>query len=224
LTNSIHPTAFIGPDVVLGDNNTIGPFAVLQGPLRVGDGNWIGAGVVLGAYPEVRSLFDSEKSTLTPQQGLVIGSNNVIREYAQIHQGWKHESRLGDDAYIMNQVYIAHDCSVGDGVTLASSVLVAGHVSIGRNANIGMGATIHQGLTIGSGAMIGMGAVVVKNVPLFSKTFGNPSRPQGINVVGMQRLGCDEDDIRLVETYLADPDNKDLLTQIGKSPTLSIFL
>jgi UDP-N-acetylglucosamine acyltransferase len=87
-----------------------------------------------------------------------------------------------------------------------------------------MGATIHQGLTIGSGAMIGMGAVVVKNVPLFSKTFGNPSRPQGINVVGMQRLGCDEDDIRLVETYLADLDNPDLLTQIEKSATLSSFL
>jgi UDP-N-acetylglucosamine acyltransferase len=85
LTNSIHPTAFIGPDVVLGDNNTIGPFSVLQGTLRVGDGNWIGAGVVLGAYPEVRSFFDTEMSTLNPQQGLVVRNNNVIREYAQIH-------------------------------------------------------------------------------------------------------------------------------------------
>lgn len=224
MANKIHPTAIIGEDVSLGDNNVIGPYVVINGPLSLGDNNWIGAGVVLGAAPEVRSLFSEDDVELSPQAGLHIGNSNVIREYAQIHQGWKKETRIGDGCYIMNQVYIAHDCDIRNNVTLASSVLLAGHVNVGESANLGMGTTVHQNISVGSGAMIGMGSVVVKPIPMFSKAYGNPARVHGTNSVGMERLGISERVIRCMIELNLDPDNTDLAHSLASESELSQFM
>lgn len=187
--NSIHPTAVISRDVVLGSRNTIGPFVTIYGPTTIGDDNWIGAGVVIGAPPEVRSFLLPEAVTDPQGNGVVIGDRNVIREYAQIHQGWKGQTLVCDDTFIMNQCYVAHDCTIGDGATLASSVLLAGHVSVGAQANIGLGASVHQFRSIGVGCMVGMGSVVVRDVPPFAKAYGAPAVVRGANSIGMQRSG-----------------------------------
>lgn len=223
MVNSIHPSAIIGDDVTLGDGNTIGAFVVLTGPLTLGDGNWIGSGVVLGAPPEVRTLIDPHARLLPPQAGLIIGSNNVIREYAQVHQGWKLPTRIGDNCYIMNQVYIAHDCDVRSNVTMASSSLLAGHVTIGDSANLGMGSAVHQGLTVGAGVMLGMGSIAVKSIPMFMKAFGNPARIRGINVVGMQRLGLSPNAIALMEAFAQSPADEKIIQQLKDSSEFDLF-
>ncbi len=197
--NSIHPTALIDGDVRMGEGNTIGPFAVITGPVELGDGNWIGTGVVIGAPPEVRSWqHPADADDRSSGNGITIGSRNVFREYAQVHQGWHDRTRIGDDAFIMNQVYVAHDCLLGDNVTLASSVLLAGHVRIGDGANLGLGTSVHQRRYVGRGAMVGMGSVVTRDVPPWSKAFGNPARVQGANTVGMGRAGIAADAIDLL--------------------------
>lgn len=189
--NRIHPTAVVADDARLGDGNVIGPFVVIHSGVVLGDGNWIGAGVVLGAPPEVRSFEHPRESHDAHGAGVVIGSGNTIREYAQIHQGSTHPTRVGDRAFIMNQVYIAHDCQLGDDVTLASSVLLAGHVRVGDKANLGLGTKVHQFRSVGAGAMVGMGSVVTADVPSFAKGYGVPARVVGANVVGMERSGID---------------------------------
>lgn len=193
--NQVHPSAVIDPGAVLGVGNVIGPNVVIHSGVRLGDDNWIGAGVVLGAPPEVRSFTHPRNDGDSYGVGLVIGSRNVIREGAQIHQGSQHATTLGDDAFIMNQVYVAHDCRLGDGVTLASSVLLAGHVVIGARSNLGLGTKVHQFRSIGRGAMIGMGSVVTTDIPHFAKAYGVPARVVGANVVGMQRSGLLDDDV-----------------------------
>lgn len=213
----------IGDDVSLGQGNTIGAFAVLTGPLSLGDHNWIGAGAVLGAPPEVRTLVDPDNGTLSPQVGLIIGSNNVIREYAQIHQGWKTPTRIGNNCYLMNQVYIAHDCDVHDNVTMASSALLAGHVAVGDSANLGLGSAVHQGLTIGGGVMLGMGSISVKSIPMFMKAYGNPARIRGVNVVGMERLGLSPDAISLMEEFSKNPSDENTLERLKGFPELDRF-
>ncbi|MBT2500305.1 UDP-N-acetylglucosamine acyltransferase [Agromyces sp. ISL-38] len=188
--NSIHPTAQLTGDVRLGSGNTIGAFAVITGPVEIGDDNWFGSGVVIGAPPEVRGFaHPTDLDGSVDAAGVRIGDRNVVREYAQIHQGWKHQTQIADDAFIMNQAYVAHDCRLDDGVTLASSVLLAGHVHIGAKANLGLGTTVHQFRTIGRGAMIGMSSVVTRDVPPFAKAFGNPAMVRGANVIGMERSG-----------------------------------
>lgn len=202
--NSIHPTAIVDGDVRLGDGNTIGPFAVVTGPVELGDDNWIGAGVVIGAPPEVRSWeHPRDAAARSSGNGIVIGSRNVFREYAQVHQGWHDRTTIGDDAFIMNQVYVAHDCRLGHGVTLASSVLLAGHVRVGDGANLGLGVSVHQRRYVGRGAMVGMGSVVTRDVPPWSKAFGNPARVQGANTVGMSRAGIGAASIEAVSAAYA---------------------
>jgi UDP-N-acetylglucosamine acyltransferase len=192
----VHPTAVVGDGVVLGTGNVIGPHAVLLGPLTVGDDNWFGPGVVVGTPPEVRGVAHGatwESPVAGP--GVRIGSRNVLREGTVVHQGWQEQTVVGDDCFLMNKVYVAHDTVLADGVTLASTVTMGGHVRIGAGANVGMGATVHQRRVVGAGAMVGMGSVVTRDVPPFALVYGSPARLRGANRVGMARQGVDEDAI-----------------------------
>ncbi|SDO40439.1 UDP-N-acetylglucosamine acyltransferase [Cryobacterium flavum] len=199
MTNSIHPTAIISGDVKLGVGNTVGAFVVISGPVSIGDNNWIGTGTMIGPPPEVRSFAHPIALADATGNGVAIGSRNVIREGVQIHQGWKAQTRLGDDSFVMNQAYIAHDCVLGDGVTLASSVLLAGHVKLGSGANLGLGTVVHQRVQIGAGSMVGMGSVVTHDVPPFAKAYGSPARVHGANIVAMERQGVSRGSIDQVE-------------------------
>jgi UDP-N-acetylglucosamine acyltransferase len=216
--NDIHPSAVIEGDVRLGSGNSIGPNVVIYGPATIGDGNWIGAGVVIGAPPEVRSFEHPRPgSGDSSSPGVRIGDRNVLREYAQVHQGWKQATVVGDDAFIMNQVYVAHDCRLGDGVTLASSVLLAGHVHVAAHANLGLGTAVHQGRYIGRGAMVGMSSVVTRDIPPFAKAYGSPARVNSANAVGLRRMHVPEDEIAaLVEVYESGA-GPEALQQLGST-------
>jgi UDP-N-acetylglucosamine acyltransferase len=199
VTNSIHHSAVIGANVRLGTNNVIGPGAVLAGNTTLGDDNWIGANVVIGGPPEVRG-FPHTADWIDAAEGLgvSIGSRCVIREGSQIHAGWHEQTVLGDDAFIMNQCYIAHDCQLGSFVTTASNVAMGGHVHVGDRANLGLGTVVHQRRTVGAYAMVGMGSVVSRDVPAFVKAYGNPCRIKGTNTVGMERNGFSDEAVAAV--------------------------
>ncbi|MDQ7878757.1 UDP-N-acetylglucosamine acyltransferase [Microbacterium sp. QXD-8] len=208
--NDIHPTAVIGDRVRLGRGNAIGPFAVLMGDVEIGDDNWIGAGVVIGAPPEVRSFEHPRKPGDAMGHGVVVGSANVIRESAQIHGGLFAPTRVGDGCFLMNQVYVAHDGDVGDAVTMASSVLLAGHVHVGAGANLGLGAKVHQFRSIGAVAMVGMGSIVTRDVPPFAMVYGAPARVRGANRVGLERRGVSAAAVDLIDTAYRTSSEHDL--------------
>lgn len=218
--NEIHPTAIVGDDVRLGSGNTIGPNVVIYGPTTIGDDNWIGAGVVIGAPPEVRSFDHPRGGVSGASPGVRIGDRNVIREYAQIHQGWKQQTFVGNDAFIMNQAYVAHDCRVEDSVTIASSVLLAGHVHIDAHANLGLGTTVHQGRYIGRAAMVGMSAVVTRDIPPFAKAYGSPARVASANTVGMRRLLVPEPEITVLVTMYESGAGLDVLPLLERGSVL----
>lgn len=191
--NTIHDTAVIGAGVALGNDNVIGPYAVLVGRVVIGDGNWIGPHVVVGTAAEIRGIdhgVDLER--LAPGSGVELGSGNVVREHATIHQGHYGRTTLGDDCYIMNRAYVAHDCVVSDGVTMASGATLGGHCQVGAGANLGMNATLHQRRVIGPGAMVGMGSVVTRDIPPFALAYGNPCRVRGANRLGLERADVPE--------------------------------
>jgi UDP-N-acetylglucosamine acyltransferase len=54
--NSVHRTAVIADDVIMGSGKVVGAFAVILGPARIGDGTWIGPHVVLGTPAEIRGI------------------------------------------------------------------------------------------------------------------------------------------------------------------------
>ncbi|WP_322746781.1 acyl-ACP--UDP-N- acetylglucosamine O-acyltransferase [Cellulomonas sp. S1-8] len=188
----------------LGQGNVIGPYVVILGPVRIGDDNWFGSGATIGAPPEVRGV-DHPAQWLTGGGGggVVIGDRTLVREQVVIHQGWQSVTEVGDDCFLMNRAYVAHDCRLADGVTLASGTALGGHVVVGARAGLGLGALVHQRRVVGPGAMVGMGAVVSRDVAPYAKVYGNPARVRGANVVGMQRQGVPEEAIAEVERAYA---------------------
>jgi UDP-N-acetylglucosamine acyltransferase len=197
--NEVHHTATVGPHVELGEGNYVGPHAVLAGAIRLGDDNWIGAGTVIGAPPEIRDFPHAPSWTEhLPEFGVEIGHRNVIREMVTIQHGSRRPTRIGNDCFLMTRTYAAHDVHLEDTVTTSAGVSLAGHVQVGSLANLGMGALVHQFRVIGAGVMIGMGAVVTHNVPPFAKAFGNPTRIHGANLIGLRRLGLDDETVALI--------------------------
>ncbi|CRK60898.1 Acyl-[acyl-carrier-protein]--UDP-N-acetylglucosamine O-acyltransferase [Alloactinosynnema sp. L-07] len=202
--NQIHPSALVGAGVELGTNVTVGPGAVLLGPLVVGDDCWIGPGCVIGTPPEISSLrhnraWDGDLDHI----GVEIGPRTVVRELTTIHQGSYRRTRIGADCWLLNRVYVAHDGLIGDGVTLSAGVSVGGHAQIGDKVNIGMNAVLHQRRVVGPGAMVGMGTAVTRDVPPFAMAYGNPVRLRGVNSVGMSRAGVDDESIALLSAEYA---------------------
>lgn len=178
--NRIHPTAIVGPEVELGDDNIVGAYAILLGPLRIGSGNWIGPHAVVGTPGESRGAEHPTDETPCGN-GIVIGSGNVLREFSSIHQGLHDVTRVGDDCFLMAGGHLGHDVHLEDEVTVANAVMVGGHTWVGRRANLGLGAVIHQRSVIGAGAMVAMGAGVKAPIPPYATVAGSPARVSGVN-------------------------------------------
>jgi len=196
-----HPTAIIDPQATLGDQVEVGPYAIIEGPVRLADRTRVMArahlsgdlevgpdceihmGAVLGHLPQDRSL-EGEGG------GVTIGARNIIREYVTIHRACEAGRRttLGDENFVLAASHIGHDCKVGQLNTIANGALLAGHVTVGDRTFISGNVVIHQFVSIGNLAMLGGQARVSKDVPPFMTVEGN-SRIRGLNIVGMRRAG-----------------------------------
>jgi len=201
--NHIHETAVIGEDVLLGSGNVIGPFSVILGPCSIGNDNWIGPHVSLGGSAEIRGGSHSESwMGEVSQSTLTIGDRNFFREFSVIHSGPARGTSIGNDCYIMNNSYIAHDSEIGNAVTISASTLIGGHSTIHSHTNLGMGSIVHQKTVIGTLAMIGMGAIVTHHIEPFCLVYGSPARIHGVNRVGLTRASYSEATIDKIEVAI----------------------
>lgn len=175
--NSIHPTAIVNRDAIIGRNVTIGAFSVIHEGVQIGDDVYIGEHCNIGSPAEFRSTY--------PQKvhGVIIGDRTNITGHVTIDAGVYQPTYIGLDCFLMKHSHVGHDAHVSNGVTLSCGVKIGGHSVIMRNANIGLNAVIHQKTVIGSFCMIGMGAVVPRKLCIypFSKWAGNPARHLGDN-------------------------------------------
>ncbi len=217
--NNIHSTAIIEGSVTLGDGNRIGAYSILKGNIKIGDNNYIGphcffqnnieigqynrfeAFVALGALGEMGA-----KGDVFIEDGIIsIGDGNTLREYVNVHSPVRRKNtRIGNKCYIMNKVYIAHDCQIGDNVMMSALTKFGGGVTAGDNANFGMGSAVHQWVDVGESVMVGMNTAVNKHVSPFVIVAGAPARINRVNKVGLTRRGFSEKDVdALNERYSA---------------------
>jgi UDP-N-acetylglucosamine acyltransferase len=199
--DQIHPTAVIDPGAKLADDVRIGPYAVigegvelasgveigshvhLEGSTVIGAGTRIFPFAVIGAEPQVRGFSG-------PAATLVIGQNNVIREYAAIHVGTVDGggcTRIGDDNLIMNNVHVAHDCQIGSHCIIATFTALAGHVLVEDHVVFGAMTGVHQFARIGESAFTGANSMIAKDTPPFSRVAGDRARFMGLNTIGLKR-------------------------------------
>lgn len=202
----IHPTAIIHPKAELGEGVKVGPYCMIEEEVRIGDGTTLGPHVtvhrwttlgknnqvwqstVLGGAPQDRK-YHGERSFLR------IGDDNVLREFVTLHRGSHEDAEtvLGDDNFLMAYCHVGHDCTIGSRVTMANGVGVSGHVTIEDLANIGGLTGVHQFVRIGKVAMVGGMSRLVRDVPPFMLTEGNPAQVRDINAVGLRRYGADRE-------------------------------
>jgi UDP-N-acetylglucosamine acyltransferase len=223
MANRIHPTAVVGPQVRLGEDNVIGPFCVLQGPVVIGDGNFLASHVSIGGAAEVHGhLYVPSWEEESAEGGVVIGSGNIFKEFVTVNTGWQDQTVIGDHGMFMGKMHLGHDAHVGDRVTISCAALVGGHTVVEDDATIGLGAALHQRLTVGAGSMTGMQAAVTRDVPPFAIAMGAPARATRLNTHRLDKLGVSpEMHEALASVVLGDSRDTSGLTQDLRGPVES---
>jgi UDP-N-acetylglucosamine acyltransferase len=69
---------------------------------------------------------------------------------------------------------------------------------LNSHAILGGFTLVHQFTQIGQYSFAAMGSAITQDIPPFVMVGGKPTRPHGINSVGMERNGITADDIRLI--------------------------
>lgn len=181
--------SIIGAGVHIGKDCKIGPHAVIKGDTELGEGNQI------YQFASVGEDCQDKKYNGEPTK-LVIGNNNIFREFTTIHRGTAQDNSItiiGNGGLFMNYTHIAHDCVIGDDVIVANGSQLAGHVRLGNGAIVGGSCAIHQFCQVGDYAMIGGATILFKDVPAFVTVQGNPAEAHGMNYEGMKRRGYDKE-------------------------------
>lgn len=209
----IHPTAIVSPLAKLGARVRIGPYCVVGAHVELDDDCVLHSHVVVegpSRFGKSNEFFPFSaiggKTQDLKYQGeptyLEVGDRNVFREYCSIHRG-THEAtptRIGSFNLFLAGSHVAHDCQLGDHIILSGSAGLAGHVIVEDHAIISGFSAAHQFCRIGCHSIIGGLAKVVQDVPPYTIVDGNPAGIRGLNIIGLQRRGFPEEDIKALKS------------------------
>lgn len=199
----IHPTAIIEGEVDIADDVSIDAFTIIRGKVSIGKGTHIGPNVVIKGHTKIgerNKIFQfasvgedcQDKKYQGEETWLEIGDDNVIREFTTLHRGTIQDNaltKIGNRNLFMAYSHIGHDCIIGDDCVLANGATLGGHVVLDDLVIIGGLSAVHQFCKVGKYAMLGGGSTAKKDVPAFLLVFGNPGKPRGLNLVGLERRG-----------------------------------
>ncbi|MCC6848063.1 MAG: acyl-ACP--UDP-N-acetylglucosamine O-acyltransferase [Deltaproteobacteria bacterium] len=211
----IHPTAVVDPAAEVDPTASIGPYVVIEGPVRVGPEcrvmahavlrgstclgarNVVHPGAVLGGEPQDLAFGGAESS-------LVIGDDNVFREHLTVHRGTSPGSAtvVGSGNYFMQSAHVAHNCRVGDGTIVAGGALLAGHVELADRAFVSGNCVVHQHVRIGRLALLRGLSRTSRDVPPFCLMDGTHT-VRGVNVVGLRRAGFEPARVAVIRRAFA---------------------
>mgnify|MGYP005839647647 CR=1 FL=1 len=200
---NIHPTAIVDPQAELGAGVTVGPYSIIDGPVTIGDDTQVGPHVVIRPFTAIGKrcrIFQFAVVGEVPQdlkfQGeesrLLIGDDNVIREFATLHRGTAGGggiTAIGNHNLLMAYTHVAHDCRLGNHIIMSNAATLAGHISVDDYAILGGLSAVHQFCRIGAHAFIGGASAVARDVPPFCMAVGNRAKIVGLNLVGLKRHG-----------------------------------
>jgi len=190
-TVEIGPYTIIGPNVVIEEGVLIQSHVNITGYTKIGKNNKIYPFASIGNDPQDLK-YKGEKTEL------LIGDNNVIREYVTINPGTIGGggiTKIGNNSLFMIGAHIAHDCIIGNNVVIANSAAIAGHAEINDHVVIGGNCGVQQFTRIGRMAMIGGMTGVSRDVIPYGLSTGNRNFLNGVNIVGLRRSKVSNKDI-----------------------------
>lgn len=206
----IHPTAIIAPEAELADDVVVGPYVIIEGPVKVGpacvlrpyvhligpltmgQGNRCYSGCILGEQPQ-HLKYSGEPTRLE------IGDHNIFREHVTVHRGTTHSwvTRIGSHNFFMAGSHVAHDAVVGNRCILANGALVAGHCLVEDGVFLSGNSAVHQFCRVGRLAMLSGCSISSKDMPPFAIQQGI-NCIVGVNVVAMHRAGMSHEQVNAV--------------------------
>lgn len=215
---TIHPTSVVEDGAVLGARVKIGPLCHVGPNVRLGDGVELIGQVSLSGDTSIGSaarIFPFASIGHEPQDlkydgepvRLVIGERCTIREGVTMNPGTGGgggETVIGDDCTFLANSHVAHDCRIGNRVIFSNNVMLAGHCTVGDFAIFGGGSAAHQFCRIGHHAFIGGLAGVEGDVIPFGMAIGNRASLNGLNLIGMKRMGIERASIHAVRGAYKD--------------------
>ncbi len=198
----IHPTAIVDAQAELANDVVVGPWCLiegpvklgpgcrllhrvtLKGPLRIGESNLFYPNVCLG-FSGQDLKYDHDK----PGAGIAIGSGNIFREGVTVHRATlDRPTRVGDRNYFMVDSHLGHDVQVGSDCMLVNGVMVGGHCEIADRVILGGNATVHQHVRIGRLTMISGLSGLTQDVPPFMTSYRTRTI-ESLNIIGLRRAG-----------------------------------
>lgn len=211
----IHPSAVVSPDARLAPDVTVGPLAVIDGPVELGAGcvvaaqarlvgpvaaganNTFDTGCVIGGAPQHLG-YQGDATRIE------IGSGNTFREHVTVHRAMPPGAgpgtgvtRVGDGNLFMAGAHVAHDCVVGNHGIFANSALLGGHVTTGDRVFLSGNSAVHQFCRVGRLALLSGSSASSKDIPPFW-VIQDVNRVCGVNVIGMRRAGVTTAEIQAV--------------------------
>jgi UDP-N-acetylglucosamine acyltransferase len=209
----IHESAIIDPRAEIDAGVEIGPYCVIKKNVRIGKGTRLHSHVIIEGDTVIGEqcvVYPFSSIGFPPQDlkykgehtRLVIGSNNIIREYVTVHRasvGGEEVTVIGNNNFLMAYVHIAHDCRIGSNTVMANAATLAGHVLVEDFAVIGGLVAVHQFTRIGKYAMVGGFSGIGQDIPPFMVASGARAKLFGPNTIGLKRHGFSDQKINEIK-------------------------
>lgn len=208
----IHPSSVLSPEVELADDVEIGPYCFIQGKVKIGKGTYVEGQVTLGSKYGVLEIGENNHFAPGAVIGgppqdisykgeptqLIIGSNNVFREFCTINiatsKGDK-KTEVGNHCYLMSYTHVGHDCKIGNNVIIANNSHLGGHCEVEDNVTIGGVCAFNQFTRVGRGSFVAGGSEVNKDILPFSRAQGSYAMVRATNKIGLSRKGFSREEV-----------------------------
>jgi len=179
---SIHPSAVISNDAILGENVSIGANVVI-GPncsignnviiksncsivqdVQISESTIIHNGSVLGSDGFGYAPTKNGYTKIEQIGGLIIGSNVEIGACCSIDRGAISDTEIHDGVKLDNQIQIAHNVIIGKNSAIAASSAMAGSAVIGKNFRMGGMSGVIGHIKICDNVTVGAHTLITKDI------------------------------------------------------------
>ena len=188
--------AYIGENVILGDNVKIYPHTYIGDNVVIGDNSTIFSGVKIYSETIIGKFCNIHSNSVIGSDGFGFAPNStneyskipqignvIIEDYVDIGSGTTVDratlgsTLIGKGVKLDNQIQVAHNVEIGENTVIAAQSGIAGTTKIGKNCLIGGQVGFVGHITIGDDVKIAAQSGISSNISSGLTIQGSPAIP-----------------------------------------------